>query len=197
MRVTSAVAVTALLVLTGGCAATPTTIPAGSAVIPGSRVSASPARVLTIAPPKARTAPPALKNTGTSWRAILASLSAYGQWVLANPDPTRVPTIAVPGCGMANLLSEQTDGLLGSRARVRPGPVVFNTVTGPSPVAAGIDTVILDVTASRPGEPVLDRQGRQVTTFGPLQQTSLRITLNRGSDQKWRFCTVDPVAALL
>ena len=196
MRVRSASAILGVLVLTSGCAASPT-VSAGSAATARPRVSASPARVTTITTPKARTAPPALKNTGTSWPAILASLSAYGQWVLANPDPAKVAMIAVPGCGVANLLSEQTDGLLGSRTHVQPGLVVFNTVTGPSPVPAGTDTVILDVTASRPGEPVLDHQGKQISTFGPLPQTSLQITLNRGRDQKWRFCTVDPAAALL
>src|SRR4051794_18807500 len=98
MRVRSAVAATAILggvlVLAGGCAASPTTVTAGGTTTPRPRVSATPARVITIATPKARTAPPALKNTGTSWPAILASLSAYGQWVLANPDPAKLAPIA-------------------------------------------------------------------------------------------------------
>jgi len=198
MRVRSVVAATgvlgAVLLLASGCATASATTSSGTATTTGPRISASPARVITIATPKAQTAPPALKNTGTSWPAILASLSAYGQWLLANPDPAKVAMIAVPGCGMANLLSEQTDGLLGSRARVQPGLVVFTAVTGPSPVAVRTNTVILDVTASRPGEPVLDRRGKQINTFGPLPQTSLQITLNRGSDLRWRFCTVESTA---
>ncbi|WP_199512100.1 hypothetical protein [Nucisporomicrobium flavum] len=39
-----------------------------------------------------------MSNTGTAWPAMLASLSGYGQWLLANPDPAKVETIAAPGC---------------------------------------------------------------------------------------------------
>jgi hypothetical protein len=140
MQVRSAAAVTGalsvVLLLAGGCAT-------------------SSARVITVVTPKVRTAAPAVKNTGTAWPAILASLAAYGQWSLANPDPATVAAVAVPGCSTANQLAEQMTGLLGSRALVKP---------------------------------------------------SLAITLNRGSDRKWRFCSIesivdgspeDPTVALL
>src|SRR3954447_3700410 len=78
--------------------------------------SATPLPVLTIATPRPRTAAPALRTTGTAWPVILASLSGYGQWLLANPNPALVGMVATPGCGMANLLSRQLHGLLSDRA---------------------------------------------------------------------------------
>jgi hypothetical protein len=138
-----------------------------------------------------------VSNTGSAWPRILASLSGYGQWLLANPDPSRVGTVANPGCAMANLLSEQITGLLGSQAYLKPAAPVFVSVVGPSSAstasAAVGDEVILEVTASRPGEPVLDRRGTQITAFAPLPPTALQITLDRGVDRRWRFCTVEAV----
>jgi hypothetical protein len=126
-----------VLLLAGGCAASSATVSAAPTATPAPQASATPARVITIVTPKARTAAPAVKNTGTAWPAILASLAAYGQWSLTNPELTTIPAIAVPGCSMANLLAEQMSGLLGSHTLVQPRPVVFNFVTGPSPVTAG------------------------------------------------------------
>jgi hypothetical protein len=210
MQVRSTTAVTgalsAVLMLAGGCATSSATISTAGTATPAPQVSATPARVITIVTPKPRTAAPAVKNTGTAWPAILASLAAYGQWSLANPDPTTIAVVAVPGCSTANQLAEQMTGLLGSQALVKPSPVVFGTVAASSPVAAAVSEVVLNVTASRPAEPVLDRKGKQITTFKALPPTSLEITLNRGSDQKWRFCSIesivdgsaeDPTVALL
>lgn len=186
-------ALCAVLMVAGGCAASSARFSATPTTAPGPQVSATPARVITIITPKAGTAAPPVKNTGTAWPAILASLSAYGQWSLANPDPATIPKIAVPGCSMADLLAEQMTGLLGSHTLVQPSPVVFNAVTGPSPVTAGVSEVVLTVNASRPAEPVVDRKGKQVNTFEAMPQTALEITLNRGSDQKWRFCSVESI----
>jgi hypothetical protein len=210
MQVRSAAAVTGalsvVLLLAGGCATSSAPVSTAGTATPAPQVSATPARVITVVTPKARTAVPAVKNTGTAWPAILASLAAYGQWSLANPDPATVAAVAVPGCSTANQLAEQMTGLLGSRALVKPSPVVFGIVTAPSPVTAGVSEVILNVTASRPAEPVLDRKGQQINTFQALPPTSLKITLNRGSDRKWRFCSIesivdgspeDPTVALL
>ena len=173
--------------------------PAGCSAVPGfaagpatpsasaAPLSTSPVRVLTVAVPRPRTPAPALRTTGTAWPAILASLAGYGQWLLANPDPTLVATVAEPGCGAANLTSQQVAGLLRDR--------VFATVSGPvgSTVGALGNTVLLDVTVSRPLEPVLSRTGKPVTAFGALPLTALRITLFRPADKKWRLCTVDRV----
>ncbi|UQU62460.1 hypothetical protein COUCH_25925 [Couchioplanes caeruleus] len=186
----------ALQVSLSGCAATATT--AGTAAPPARSVSPAPALPVIVAvTPKPRTPAPSVSNTGTAWPAMLASLSGYGQWLLANPDPAKVGTIAAPGCAVYDLISEQADGLLRDKAYVRPAKVTFGTVVGPSP-AAGTPVsalgghVTLDVTVSRPAEAVLSRTGaRPITSFPPLATTGLQITLVQGSDGRWRLCTAD------
>ncbi|MGA5299756.1 hypothetical protein ACPCHT_07485 [Nucisporomicrobium flavum] len=126
-------------------------------------------------------------------------MSGYGQWLLANPNPALVGKVAAPGCGMANLLSRQLQGLLGDRASAVPKPPVFGPVTGPSAVTGASaplpgDRVILDVVASRPAEPVIGRSGKVLGQIAALPATALEITLDRGSDGRWRFCTVNAVA---
>jgi hypothetical protein len=182
----------ALLVALAGCSALP-----GFAGGPAAPASASapvvtkPIPVVTITTPKPRTAAPALKTTGVAWPGILASLAGYGQWVLANPDPALVAPVAEPGCAMSNLMSQQAAGLLGDRAYLKPSPPGFGTVVGPS--AAVGNTVTLAVTATRPVETVLSRAGaKPITVFDALPPTDLLITLYRGADTKWRFCTVEP-----
>lgn len=163
--------------------------------------------VLTVATPKPRTAAPALKTTGTSWPSILASLSAYGQWVLANPDPAQVANVAQPGCAMYNLLTQQTTALFEEQAYLKPSPPVFTLVSGPSPAPVG-NEADLDVTVTRAAEPVLSqKKGTPISTFAALPPTPLEITLYQGTDKKWRLCTVnawsdtgaadDPSVALL
>jgi hypothetical protein len=192
----------ALLAALAGCsalpgfAATPAPSPAAPAAPAG---SATPARVVTIATPKPRTAPPALTNAGVAWPAILASLSGYGQWLLANPDPALAGTVAAPGCAMANFISQQATSLLADNAYLKPVPAVFGTISGPSPAPGSTAAVLgskvtLDVTASRPAETVVSRSGKPITAFDPLPLTLLQITLYRGADNKWRFCTVDAMA---
>jgi hypothetical protein len=148
---------------------------------------------LTAAVPKPKTAAPALKNTGAAWPAILASLSAYGQWLLANPDPALVATIAQPGCAMTDLLSRQVTALYEEGAYLKPSPPVFTLISGLSPAIG--NEAGLDVTASRAAEPVLGATtGTVISTFDPLPTTDLDITLYRGADNKWRFCTVNTAA---
>ncbi|MFI5934222.1 hypothetical protein [Actinoplanes sp. NPDC051494] len=192
------------VVLSGatGCSALAGTVAAPSlAVTPVPSVAVSwapPAKLITAATPKPRMAAPALKLTGTAWPAILASLTGYGQWLLANPDPALAGNIAVPGCAMYNTVYEQADSLLRDKAYLKPGPVTFGAVTGPSPapgtgVAARSGRVVLDVTVQRPAEPVVSRSGGAViSSYDALTTgTALQITLLRGGDAKWRFCTVD------
>jgi hypothetical protein len=158
-------------------------------------VPADPVERVTIALPEPRSAAPGLRTTGTAWKTILPSLAGYGQWILANPDPAKVGDVATPGCAAANQLSRQVAGLLGSKAYLKPAAPVFEAVTGPTPTEGATDAavgnrVILTVIASRPSEPVLSRTGQQVSTVAPLQRTRLKITLDRGADNKWRFCTI-------
>jgi hypothetical protein len=189
MRRLFAVLGVALTATLSGCAGVVT---ATGPVTPAAKVSASPvpAKVITITTPKAATGAPGLATTGTAWLPILTSLSAYGQWLLANPDPALVGTIATPGCGAANLLTTQLDGLLGSRTYVKTSPATIVSVVAPSPAANG--SVTLMVVASRPAEPVLSRAGaKTVSTFGAYPQGTLEVTLDLGADQRWRFCTIE------
>jgi hypothetical protein len=174
----------------------PAAPPASGAPLPASTASAVPSRIVTIVTPKPRTAPPALKNTGTAWPGILASLAGYGQWLLANPDPALVGTIATPGCAMYNLVSRQAAALLRDQAYLSPVAPVFGAVTGPAPAPGAKAAVIgnavrLDVSASRPVEQVISRGGKQLAVFDPLPQATLQITLYRAADHKWRLCTVN------
>ena len=174
----------------GGCATTTGATTAAATPIPTVSVSPSPARVITVAVPKATSAAPALRNTGTSWMPILTSLSSYGQWLLANPNPALVGTVATPGCAVANLLSDQIDGLLGSRASVRTAPAAITSVLGPSPATGS--QMVLRVIASRPAEPVLSRaEGKTISTFDAYPQSALQVTLDLGADRRWRFCSVE------
>jgi hypothetical protein len=183
----AAVAGGALLAAVAGCAATP---PAPTAATPTPSWTV---RVLTAAPIKPKTAAPALKITGTAWPAILASLSGYGGWLLANPDPSLVAMIATPGCAMNDLLSRQVTALHEENAYVTPSPPVFSLVVGRSPAVT--NEMTLDVTASRPAEPVLaGPKATVISSFAALPPTSLQITLVRGADNKWRFCTVNAIA---
>jgi hypothetical protein len=124
---------------------------------------------------------------------ILKSLSAYGQWLLANPDPALVGNVATPGCAVGNMLADQVGGLLGSRAYVKTSPAVITSVLGPTTVIG--DQAVLDVVAARPAEPVLSRAGaRTISTFDAFPPQSLQITLDRGADKRWRFCSVESAA---
>lgn len=178
-----------------GCASTTTATTVGAVVAPSVSVSPSPARVITIATPKATSAAPALRNTGTSWLPIVTSLSAYGQWLLANPDPALVGNVATPGCAVANLLTQQLEGLLTSRAYVKTSPAVITSVLGPSPATGTGTGTVLTVIASRPAEPVLSRaKATTISTFDAYPQSALQITLDLGADKRWRFCSVESAA---
>jgi hypothetical protein len=186
----------ALLAASAGCSAL---LGSAAPVTPPTSAAAPsfPVPVLTVATPRPRSAAPALKSTGTAWPSILASLAGYGQWLLANPDPSLVGNVATPGCATYNLISSQVTGLFRDQAQLKPSAPVFGPVTGPSPAAGATmaalgNEVTLDVTASRPAEAVISRnRGIQVSAFDALPQSALRITLYRGADQRWRFCTVD------
>ena len=183
----------AVAALSGCAATTGATTTAAATPTPAVSVSPSPMRVISIAVPKATSAAPALRNTGTSWLPILTSLSAYGQWLLANPNPALVGTVATPGRAVANLLSDQIDGLLGSRAYVKTAPATITSVLGPSPATGS--QVVLQVIAARPAEPVVSRaNGKAISTFDAYPQSALQVTLDLGADKHWRFCSIENAA---
>ena len=173
--------------------------PTASAAAPATGASAPPLPVVTAATPVPRKAAPALATTGTAWPAILTSLAGYGQWLLANPDPALVGNIAMQGCTMYDLIYRQADALLRDKAYLVPSPPVFAVTAYPSlapgtTAAALGGKVVLNVTASRPAEVVMSRTGKQISTFDQLPPTSLQITLQQGTDLKWRFCNVNAMA---
>jgi hypothetical protein len=192
MRAQFAVLGVALAATLSGCAATTTAAAPAATANPVVSVSPSPMKVIPVATAKAAGGAPTLSNTGSSWLPIVTSLSAYGQWLLANPDPSLVGNVATPGCGMANLLTDQLNGLFASKAYVRTSAPTISSVLGPSPATG--TTVVLDVIAGRAAEPVLSVSTKKtITTFAAYPQSALQVTLNLGTDQRWRFCTVEAV----
>jgi hypothetical protein len=212
-RTITATAMGALLItaLTGCAVTTDTTAVVDTAADVAAPKAAAPIEQLTPEIPKARTGAPALRNTGLNWQPILQALTAYGQWILANPNPDKVTDIAAPGCAYAQLTARQVTGLLGSNAYLQPSKPTFLSVTGPTEetteqepsgenetteeiVATPIgNNVTLTVTVNRAAEPVVNTSGKEITSFPALQQAQLHITLVRDADNKWRFCTVTPV----
>ena len=195
MRAQLAVLGVALTAALSGCSAlTGGAVPATpTSAAPAVSLSPSPMRVVAIATPKPRTVAPGLANTGSSWLPIVTSLSGYGQWLLGNPDPALVGNVATPGCGMANLLTQQINGLLTSKAYVQTSPATISQVVGPSPGTTS--TVVLTVVAGRAAEPVVSRAGgKTITTFAAYAPEALRVTLNKGADNRWRFCDVQSKA---
>lgn len=190
MRAQLAVLGVALTATLSGCAAA-TTPAATTTTTPAVAVSPSLMKVIPVATPKAAGGAPALANTGVKWLPILTSLSAYGQWLLANPDPSLIGNVATPGCGLANLLGEQLNGLFASKAYVQTSAPVISSVLGPSPALT--NTVVLEVIAGRPAEPVLTVGTKKtLSTFPAYPQSALRVSLNLGTDKRWRFCTIEP-----
>jgi hypothetical protein len=145
---------------------------------------------LNLTVPKPRTAAPALATTGTAWPKVLASLSGYGQWLLANPDPALVGNVAAPGCAVDQLRARQVQSLIDGNAYVVTTPPVFAAVTGPTPASG---QVVLSVTAGRPAEPVVSRARPSVTiaSYDVVPAASFEVTLDQGTDGKWRYCTIE------
>jgi hypothetical protein len=184
-----------ILTLAGlaGCATT-----TANAATPATSASVSPGPVTKgkAAPAAPTSAAPALKNTGSAWPAVVGSMIAYGQWLLANPNPALATTITEPGCASANVLTAELQSLVDQNAYVQPSTPALTTVTGPSP-SVGAQAAV-NVTAVRAAEPVLDRKTKSTTRVlssrAQLPSTSLEIDLVLGADKHWRFCEIsDPV----
>jgi hypothetical protein len=184
------VGLTAVLSGCGALTGTTTDFSVSASAAPKVSTSPSPMRVVPVATPKAKTGAPSLATSGSNWKSIVTSLSGYGQWLLTNPDPSLVPNVATPGCDMANLLTQQLTGLITSNTYVQTSAPVITQVVGPS--GATGTTVTVTVVASRAAEPVLSEKNVKttVTTFAATPQTTLSVTLDKGTDSKWRFCQV-------
>jgi hypothetical protein len=184
------IGVAAAAALSGCSAATTGVTTAEAASAPKVTTSPSPMRVIAAATPKARSGAPGLSTTGTNWQSIVTSLTAYGQWLLGNPDPSLIAEVATPGCAAANQLGQQVSGLINSNAYVQTVAPVISRVAGPAAAPAS-GTVGLTVVAGRAAEPVISqKKGTPITTVAPYAPTALVVTLNQGSDKKWRLCDV-------
>jgi hypothetical protein len=164
--------------------------PGPSATTSAVPFSSKPVPLLSgVATPKPKTSAPALQTTGSAWVPILTSLSGYGQWLIAHPDPALIGNIAAPGCAMSDVLGLQLSALLDENAYVKTSPVAITNVVGPSPAIGS--PVLVTATASRAAEPVLSRaKGTVITTYDAVPPTKLVITLDKGADSRWRLCTV-------
>lgn len=182
-----------------GCATAATTTPAAI----GGNTPAPAAAATTIttlaspAPPTSKA--PALTNSGTTWPKVVGSLLTYGQWLLANPNPTLAGTITVPGCAAHDMLTAELQAYADQSAYVQPAAPILTSITGPTGAIGGQVTV--DIQAVRGPEPVYQRavagSTTHVTTDRPqLPPTALSLSLIRGADSRWRLCTVtDPVSS--
>ncbi|GIF14442.1 hypothetical protein [Actinoplanes teichomyceticus] len=179
-----------------GCTAfgsTTTSVSPAPTVIPG------PVSTFVQTPVAASNPAPSLANTGTNLPVVVGSLIKYGQWLIANPDPALVVNVAAPGCAAANQLIAETRSLVNQGAYVTTSTPVVTGLRWPSPSPSATsapfgDQVSLDIQVSRPAEAVTPRKTgakTQVLAYLPeLKATTVRISLIRGTDKRWRFCEV-------
>ncbi|GAA2855726.1 hypothetical protein Acy02nite_08800 [Actinoplanes cyaneus] len=209
LRLTTALA--SACALTGCAALTSTTVTPA----PTSTATPGPTSTFVQTAPPADTSPPTLANTGSTLPTVVASLIKYGQWLLANPDPDRVANVAAPGCAASKDLIRQTRSLVDQGARLTTVLPTVTAVQWPSPALSAStaplgDQAVVTIRASRPAEAVTMRTAGEDTTvlsyLPALKSTTVRISLFRGTDKKWRFCEVttpadaavaDSVTALL
>ena len=181
----AAVAVLGTACLSGCATVATAATPATGTARPGPTTTGS------ATPAKPTSAAPALATTGTAWPKIVTSITAYGQWLLANPNPALVSTIAVAGCGAHHDLTAELQSLVDQGAYVRTSPDVVTSVAGLTTVSSNNATV--DITVSRPAETVLDRKTtkiHEISTLPQLPPTGLHLTLIRGTDSHWRLCDI-------
>ncbi|GAA4587400.1 hypothetical protein BJY16_008228 [Actinoplanes octamycinicus] len=178
-----------------GCAAfasSPTTT-----ATPEATLQAAPTSTFLQTPAVPNTSAPNLATTGANLPAVVASLIKYGQWLIANPDPSKAVMIAAPGCSAATQLIAETQSLIDQNAYVTTSTPTVTAVRWPSPSPSAIplgDRTSLDIQVSRPAEAVTPRKTgdqTQILAYLPeLKSTTVRITLVRSADKKWRFCDV-------
>jgi hypothetical protein len=170
--------------------------PAATSAAP---LQAAPTSTFVQTPAVPNTSAPGLSNTGSNLPAVVTSLIKYGQWLIANPDPAKVTTIAAPGCSAANQLTAETQSLINQGAYVTTSAPTITAMQWPSPspsatAAALGDRTGLDIQVSRAAEAVTPRKkGKQTQVLAYLPElkgTMVRISLVRGTDKKWRFCDV-------
>jgi hypothetical protein len=126
---------------------------------------------------------------------VLASLITYGQWLRANPNPSLASTITVPGCGSANDLTTAITAMVADRQYLQPTKPVLTSVVGPSAgtVTSAVEEVTVAVRATRNSEARMAYTSGAATVLASeaaLPSTFFRVGLIRGTDSRWRFCSV-------
>ena len=139
---------------------------------------------------------PALLNSGTNWAPMLASMLTYGQWLLANPGLGVPATVAAPGCPLTDLLTTKTADFSSEGWRLAPAPLTISWLGVPSALAPRQTVVHLQVDASRGAEAVVDGSGQLASGVPALPVAAFDVSLDLGSDGRWRLCTADPLGAV-
>jgi hypothetical protein len=182
------------LVCLSGCTV-PFAVQVSAPTIPATQIPAAPA---SAAPPLRPSGPaPALKNTGTNWAPMLASLLTYGQWLLANPSAAAVGNVAAAGCPLTDQLTTEVTNLSGEGWRLTPAPLTLSSISVPTGLAPGETTVSLQLQASRAAEPIVDAGGRPTSSVAALPPAIFDVTVLLGSDRKWRLCSAQPTEPVL
>ncbi|WP_030441432.1 hypothetical protein [Actinoplanes subtropicus] len=182
----------ALLSTLAGCATATTVTAATTATATTSAANARPPATAIPSPAAPTSKAPTLTNTGTTWPKIVGSLTTYGQWLLANPNPALAAAITVPGCAADNALTAELQARVNNGTYVQPAAPILVSISGPTGSIGG--QVIVDIRAVRGAEPVYyhtrPRSTTHVVSDRPaLPPTDLSLTLIRGSDSRWRLCT--------
>jgi len=171
--------------LTGSTTTTTTTT-----TTKGSSAAGATASPVPSATPRPPTTPAPPLSTGNSWAVVVPQLLTYGQWVLANPDPSLVPNVAAPGCSFDSVLSLQTQSLLNRAAFLQPSQLSVLSIQAPG-TPVGAETTIA-IEASRRSEQYVDASGTSSTgtLVAALPPTYFDVTLDLGSDKQWRICSI-------
>jgi hypothetical protein len=173
----------------------PFAVQAAAPTVPATQIPAAPTAARPALVPSGPA--PALKNTGTNWAPMLASLLTYGQWLLANPGAAPVGNVAGAGCPLADELTSEVDNLSGEGWRLTPAPLTLSSIAAPARLAPGESTVSLQLQASRAAETVVDAGGRPASNVAALPPAIFDVTVLLGGDGKWRLCSARPTEPVL
>jgi hypothetical protein len=193
-RLTAAGGLGIALLCLSGCAM-PLAGQVTAPTIPATQIPAAPT---TAAPALRPSGPaPALKNSGTNWAPMLASLLGYGQWLLANPGAAPVGNVAGAGCPLTDKLTTEVANLSGEGWRLTPAPLTLSSISVPTRLAPGETTVSLQLQASRAAETIVDAGGRPTSSVAALPPAIFDVTVLLGGDRKWRLCSAQPTEPVL
>ncbi|BBH70685.1 hypothetical protein ACTI_73700 [Actinoplanes sp. OR16] len=164
-----------------------------AAAAPAATANAVPAAT-SIPPPAAPTSKaPALTTSGTNWPTVVGSLTTYGRWLLANPNPTLTGPVTEPGCSADDALAASLQTYVDESSYVLPDAPTLTSIVCPTGSVGA--QVVIDIEATRGIGPVYDRRQtantRQRSELAALPPTEFSLTLTRGADSRWHICSVN------